>query len=338
MQILKQTLRRPAICLALALALIALLATSGCGSAAEPEPVAAPTASTESHTMTGDSGGHQTEQHSSDAAKSHDANDSDSSNQTETGAATADAVIIDMTIAGRASNLSRDDLQVKKDDTVNINFTADEEGEIHLHGYDLTAPVSPGTPGTLTFVADTAGAFGINFHVFGGDSIERGDSGDSHSHAPDTNQVISDDPVSVNIIAEADTHGGIDVRIEPEGFRFAPDLVDQEHTPGAGHAHIYLDGEKLGRVFESEYHIDAAPPGEHEIRVSLNTNDHSDLVFDGRKVEASATVNVPDVGQGHGDGDRETGHEGDGHDHDAHDHGEREVVAEVHLGNLEVYP
>ena len=288
MQILQQTLRRPVYMLVAAIALAALLAAIACGSAAQPEPPPAPTEATESsHTQA-------------------------EVQQPQDTAASADAVVINMAIAERTSNLSRDDLQVKKGDNVSINFTADEPGEIHLHGYDLTAPVSPGSPGALNFTADTAGAFGINFHAF----------------AVVPEPVISEAPVSVDISAEPDAEGGVDVRITTEGFRFAPDLVDQDHTPGAGHAHIYLDGEKLGQVFEAEYHIVVVPPGEHEIRVSLNANNHSELVFDGKKVEATATVTVPDMGQVHGDG----------HDHDGHDHGEHEVVAEVHLGNLEVYP
>ena len=314
MQILQQTLRRPAYMLVAAIALAALLPAIACGSAAQPESPPAPTEATES------SHAHAEGQQPRDTA------------------ASADAVVINMAIAARASNLSRDALQVKKGDNVSISFTADEPGEIHLHGYDLTALVSPGSPGTLNFTADTAGAFGLNFHVFAAEAMAS-DAGDSDHHAATVPEpVISEAPVSVNISAEPDAAGGVNVRITTEGFRFAPDLVDQDHTPGAGHAHIYLDGEKLGRVFEAEYHIAVVPPGEHEIRVSLNANNHSELVFDGEKVEATTMVDVPDVGQGHGDGDRDTGHEGDGHDHDGHDHGGHEVVAEVHLGNLEVYP
>ena len=249
------------------------------------------------------------------------------------------AVSIHMAIAARASNLSRDDLQVKKGDK--------RQHQLHRRrgGRDPPARLRPHRaritrqPGALNFVADTAGAFGINFHVFASDSMKSDAAGSDSHHAADAPaQVISDRAGERGDSAQPDAEGGVDVQITTEGFRFAPDLVDQAHTPGAGHAHIYLDGEKLGRVFESEYRIADAPPGEHEVRVSLNTNDHSELVFDGRKVEATVTVNVPDVGQGHGDGDRDTDHEGDGHDHDGHDHGEHEVIAEVHLGNLEVYP
>ena len=241
----------------------------------------------------------------------------------------ADAAVINLPIENRSTTLTREDLRVTQGETVRLTVTADEAGEVHLHGYDLSSEVSPGQPGYLAFEAATAGAFAVNFHVFAPDQAHSG---------PDP--VISDTPISVDVTAEPDARGGVDVQIAVEGFRFAPDLVDQTHTPGAGHAHIYVDGEKLGRVFDTRYRIDTLPPGEREIRVTLNTNDHNDLVFDGKKLEATTTVIVPDAGQGHGAGDTAAGGESNGH---SHSHGsqkqsEREVVAEVHLGNLEVYP
>ena len=239
------------------------------------------------------------------------------------------ATVIDLPIVNRSTALTRADLRATQGETVRLTVTTDEPGEVHLHGYDLTADVAPGHPGELVFEATTAGAFAINFHVFAAGDMAGGGS-DHHASAPKT--VASETPISVAITAEPDADGGVDVQITTEGFRFAPDLVDQPHTPGAGHAHIYVDGEKLGRVFESEYHIASLSPGQHEIRVSLNTNDHSELTFNGSRVEATASVNVPDVGQNRGDS-----HGGQGHG--SHSHGdEREIVAEVHLGNLEVYP
>ena len=246
----------------------------------------------------------------------------------------ADNVLITVSIAERATSLTREDLQVKQGDTVSIDFTADEAGEVHLHGYNLTAEVSPGQPGNLTFEATNAGAFGINFHVFATDEM----ADDHHHAAGEPGPVASETPMSIAITATADADGGVNVRIDTSGFRFAPELVDQAHRPGAGHAHIYVDGVKLGRVYEPDYHIADLAPGEREIRVSLNTNNHSPLMYNGRKLEATTTVSVPDVGQGH-HGHGESGADPD--DHGGHDHGngrEREVTVEVHLGNLEVHP
>ena len=291
-------LRRPAYWLALLITLVALPFLAACGSDAQLEP------STPNATA-----GVQVSPATTAASA----------------AAPTDERLINLAIANRETTTTREDLRVTQGETVRLIFTTDEPGEIHLHGYDLTAEVSPEHPSELVFEATTAGAFGINFHVLGADAMHSG-----------TATVVSETPVSVAITAEPDAHGGVDVQIATEGFQFAPDSVDQPHTPGAGHAHIYVDGVKLGRVFESDYHIDPLSPGQHEIRVSLNTNDHGDLVYDGTKVESTVTVTVPDAGQGTGHG--ESHGAGDGHSHGGHDHGEKAIVAEVHLGNLEVYP
>lgn len=306
---------RPAIPLILAAALLAILA---CGTAAEPNTIAPTETWAPASTAT-----HQTNEHGNGAQHGQAMPDQ----------ASVDEVVINLPILNRDTTLTRDDLRVSRGDNVSIQFTSDEPGEIHLHGYDLTAEVSPGHQGKLNFVAETAGAFAINFHVFAPEDTQQADD---HHGAEYPTVVASETPVGITITSEPDSHGGVEVHIATEGFRFEPELVDQAHTPGAGHAHIYVDGVKLGRVFENEYQIERLSPGEHEIRVSLNTNDHSEITFNGEKVEATNIVTVPDVGQGSSDAHSQ--HSSDGHDHTHGTHGARETIAEVHLGNLEVYP
>ena len=306
MHTMSKTVRRPASLLAIALTL--LLAAMACGAASQPAPPTAPPAKAK-------------------AAQNH-AESAPQAAETQAG-----SVDINLPIANRATSLTRDDLRVSQGDTVRLIFEADEEGEIHLHGYDLTAEVAPGHPGELVFEAATAGAFALNFHVFAADNAA---APDDHHGAGAPQLIASETPISVAITAEPDANGGVNVRIVTEGFRFAPDLVDQAHTSGAGHAHIYVDGVKLGRVFEEQYYIPELAPGDHEIRVSLNTNDHSELAFNGKKAESTVTVTIPDVGQGHGDSDVHQHDNGHSHSHGTSD--QREIVAEIHLGNLEVYP
>ncbi|MDE2785429.1 MAG: hypothetical protein OXL37_02070 [Chloroflexota bacterium] len=319
MKLLHHSIIRPMVPLTVA---IALMATLACGATAEPNAL------------------EPTEPPASASAMSHGTNEHGKDGQPGQGMpnqASADAVVINLPITNRDTSLTRDDLRVSQGENVSINFTADEPGEIHLHGYDLTAAVSPGGAGELNFVAATAGAFAINFHVFASDSTKSDQVNTDHHHASGTpSEVVSELPVSLSVTAEADADGGIEVHIATEGFRFAPEMVDQAHAPGSGHAHIYLDGVKLGRVFESRYHVADVAPGEREIRVSLNTNDHSELVFNGEKVESTVTVAVPDVGQAGETGQPEQS--GDGHGHSHGTTGGPEVIAEVHLGNLEVYP
>ena len=314
----RATLRRPRYWLATAMAVLAflILAVCGtallaaCGTASQTEP-SAPDSTAQPHVVPAPTTG------SAPAAEAD---------------ATEDKLIT-LPISNRTTTATREDLRVTQGDTVRLTFTSDEHGEIHLHGYDLTAEVSPDHPGELVFEAETAGAFGINFHVFGGQSASGSDQAD-HGHHDESAMIVSDVPISVSITAEPAEQGGVDVSIATEGFRFAPESVDQPHEPGVGHAHIYLNGEKLSRVFESHYHVADLPPGQNVIRVSLNANDHSELIYNGATVESTAIVVVPETDQSGDDGHGQAGHDHDAHDHDA----PVEIVAEVHLGNLEVYP
>lgn len=211
-------------------------------------------------------------------------------------------IAIDLNIANRAAGLARQDLQVKRGDTVSLHITSDEPGEIHLHGYNLTAPVAPDAPGELTFQAATAGAFGINFHAFAplksddnAKSDANGGGADAMSHGPLESAI----PVSVGIVAVAEDDGGVTVAISTENWQWAPENVNGANVDGAGHAHIYVDGVKINRVYGPYYHIKGLPPGEREISVTLNANDHSGLLVDGQPVEAVTTITVPDAGHSH---------------------------------------
>jgi len=48
-----------------------------------------------------------------------------------------------------------------KGDTVLLQVTADQADEVHVHGYDEKADVSPGAPVKLQFTADATGIFEV---------------------------------------------------------------------------------------------------------------------------------------------------------------------------------
>ncbi len=85
---------------------------------------------------------------------------------------------------------------------------------------------------------------------------------------------------------------GWKVLIETEDFTFSEDFVGLYHVPGMGHGHLYVGGMKMGRLYAAEAYIGALPKGQHEIRVTLNTNDHRAYVVDDTPVTAEATVEV----------------------------------------------
>ena len=120
-----------------------------------------------------------------------------------------DTTTIHVNIANRATTSTREDLRATQGDTVSLRFTSDEAGEVHLHGYDLTALVSPDQPGSLTFEATNAGSFGLNFHVYASASLDVDEDGhdkkaggdhDNDSHAASGH---SGDNHDRKVIAEA---------------------------------------------------------------------------------------------------------------------------------------
>jgi hypothetical protein len=87
--------------------------------------------------------------------------------------------------------------------------------------------------------------------------------------------------------------GGWNLELITTNFRFAPEHVGTAVLPSEGHAHLYIDGVKIGRIYGPWYNL---PPtlfkgaGDHEIRVTLNANDHSDLESNGMVIQSIVRV------------------------------------------------
>lgn len=82
------------------------------------------------------------------------------------------------------------------------------------------------------------------------------------------------------------------LEIDAAEFTFSKDLMGLYHVPGMGHAHLYVGGMKLGRMFAPTASIGALPPGRHEVRVTLNTNDHRAYVVGDTPVVATTFITV----------------------------------------------
>jgi hypothetical protein len=91
------------------------------------------------------------------------------------------------------------------------------------------------------------------------------------------------------LMASPDTKSGINLHLMVENFVFTPESVNEGNTLGQGHAHLYVDGKKVARVYSEYYHLDL-PAGEYEISATLNTDSHFDYSINGELIEASTTV------------------------------------------------
>lgn len=130
-----------------------------------------------------------------------------------------------------------------------------------------------------------------------------------HSHDHDTAVETSAD-MGIDIAVTPDTKAGHNLTITTSNFIWSAQNASAGHVDGQGHAHLYINGEKQGRLYGPDHHLDLKP-GTNEIRVTLNTNDHAAYTRQGQPIEASFTIEVPGETEGH------SSHH-NGHTHESH--------------------
>jgi hypothetical protein len=98
---------------------------------------------------------------------------------------------------------------------------------------------------------------------------------------------------TIKLVVTPDAMKGWNMHIQTENFTFAPERAGQSSKTTEGHAHFFLNGKKLARLYGPWAHIPSLPKGKNELKVSLNTNMHEDLTHEGKVIEATTIVEVP---------------------------------------------
>jgi hypothetical protein len=70
-------------------------------------------------------------------------------------------------IQGRRVNPAQQTIRTTQGQLIELAFTADELVELHLHGYDQTVTVQPGSVAVMRLHAKIPGRFAIEGHRFG---------------------------------------------------------------------------------------------------------------------------------------------------------------------------
>jgi hypothetical protein len=98
-----------------------------------------------------------------------------------------------------------------------------------------------------------------------------------------------------------DAKGGWNLRVNTDNFAWAPEHVSGEAIPGEGHAHVFVDGEKVARLYGPWYYVSPAglSKGKHTITVTLNANDHTAYAIDDVQITESVTIDSSGEGDGH---------------------------------------
>ena len=96
---------------------------------------------------------------------------------------------------------------------------------------------------------------------------------------------------SVSIVVTEDaSKKGWNLHIKPKNFHFAPAHINQPNVNNEGHSHLYIDGKMISRVYGNWYFINKLQPGCHQVILTLNSNDHQQLVNNGKPIAASTTI------------------------------------------------
>ncbi len=113
-----------------------------------------------------------------------------------------------------------------------------------------------------------------------------------HDHSTPL-ELTADGPIpTVTIRVTANDLGGYLVSLETENFTFAPQNAGLAHVDGEGHVHLYLNGEKVARMYGEWFYLDTLPTGENTLTVTLNSNTHAPLYLDGEPISATVDVDV----------------------------------------------
>ncbi|MCX5608803.1 cupredoxin domain-containing protein [Streptomyces sp. NBC_00047] len=121
-------------------------------------------------------------------------------------------------------------------------------------------------------------------------------------------EVPAEGAPEVRLTARPDSEDGWNLQLAVKNFRFTPDSAGGAALPGAGHAHLELDGRKLARLYGPWFHLPAAqvPEGAHTLTVRLYADDHTAWAVSGKPVEGTtpltATATAPGQPGGHDHG------------------------------------
>ena len=122
----------------------------------------------------------------------------------------------------------------------------------------------------------------------------------AHSHtsgATTVHEIAKDVAPQATLAIKKDPTGGFNVQVVTTNFVWRPEMASMKYAPGEGHAHVYLDGRKIMRIYNEWFHLNtyqfATNPGEQLLSIEFVGNDHAPYTIQGLPVGAEQLVDVP---------------------------------------------
>ena len=109
-------------------------------------------------------------------------------------------------------------------------------------------------------------------------------------------EVSPQDAPTGTLEIEKDPTGGFNVHVVTNNFIWRPEMASMKYVPGEGHAHVFLDGRKIMRIYNEWFHLNtfqfATRAGEQILSVEFVGNDHAPYTIQGSPVGDQKIVNV----------------------------------------------
>ena len=116
-------------------------------------------------------------------------------------------------------------------------------------------------------------------------SMKHDESHSNHEHIHHEKVETSMKNMSIDFKITKDIMSGVNIEISTIDFSFSPQNVNKEHIDGEGHAHLYIDGEKWGRIYGNHLHVGKISEGSHIFLITLNTNMHDEYSIEGKTIK-----------------------------------------------------
>jgi hypothetical protein len=114
----------------------------------------------------------------------------------------------------------------------------------------------------------------------------------AHSHG--TLEIPTGQPLpTLKLNLYPDAKKGWNLELKTTQFTFAPQRINEGNNPQEGHAHLMINGESITRLYGNWYYLNTLKPGRNTISVSLASNSHSKLVFQGKPIADTIVITVP---------------------------------------------
>ena len=89
--------------------------------------------------------------------------------------------------------------------------------------------------------------------------------------------------------------GGYNLHLITTNFKFTPENAGRTQVFGEGHAHLYLNDEKIARVYGNWFYLPPLPQGDYDVEVTLNGNGHEMLTWGGEPIGDAVTIAAPKI-------------------------------------------